>query len=176
MSTYRCIICVEGILKELGILFHSVELGEVELYDRLTAEHKVKLKDSLLKIKLELLDDQQGLTIEKIKIYLQQWMDMDRPIGVKIENRSDYVANKLNCTPDLLADFFQRNEGKVISKYCIEYKVGRAKVQLRTTNNSYDDIAEILHYKNKEYFFKQFKQETGMTPEEYRNGENNEGK
>ena len=54
-------------LTKLGIHYKSVELGEADIiYDISPEEHEL-IKSALLKSGLELMDDNKGVLIEKIK-------------------------------------------------------------------------------------------------------------
>ena len=66
MVSNRCKIVVKEVLREMGLHFIIVDLGEVEIMETLSTEQKEELKASLLESGLELMDDRKAVLIEKI--------------------------------------------------------------------------------------------------------------
>ena len=82
--------------------------------------------------------------------------------------RSQYLYDKLFRSKLTIARTFKKEEGITISQYYISVRVERAQMMLKDIKYSIEDIVVALRYKNKELFFKQFKQATGTTPKAYR--------
>ena len=58
---------VKSALKALGVHFVMLELGEVEIMERLSLEQREFLKIELENAGLELIDDKRSILIEKVK-------------------------------------------------------------------------------------------------------------
>src|SRR5438270_10604835 len=67
MVCIRCKMVVKEELTKLGFHFTSVELGEAEVTEELSAEQHQQVKLALLKSGLELMDDKKSILIQKIK-------------------------------------------------------------------------------------------------------------
>ncbi len=63
----RCIMVVKAELDKLGLQYHTVDLGEVELANALTDKEKNDLDLSLNAIGFKIIEDLKAITIGKIK-------------------------------------------------------------------------------------------------------------
>ena len=67
MVSSRCVLKLQEVLEKLHLNFKIVDLGVVYIMQNLTEETRGLLKDSLLEIGLELMDDKNNVLIETIK-------------------------------------------------------------------------------------------------------------
>src|SRR5688572_29864090 len=67
MVSLRCKMMVQDELKNLGIRYMTVDLGVAEIFEDIDEATFEKLKISLQRSGLELLDDKRSILIEKIK-------------------------------------------------------------------------------------------------------------
>ncbi len=67
MVCVRCKMVVKAELVNLSVHFKTVELGEVEVIETLTAEQTIQLKEALLQSAFELMDDKKSVLIQQIK-------------------------------------------------------------------------------------------------------------
>ena len=67
MVSIRCIMAVKAVLKNIGLHFIVVDLGEVEIMEDLSDEVLQTLRVDLHDIGLELMDDKKAILIEKTK-------------------------------------------------------------------------------------------------------------
>ena len=67
MVSTRCKMAVKDALRGLGLHFVMVELGEVDIMEKITEEQRKQLSVALLDSGLELMDDKRAVLIEKIK-------------------------------------------------------------------------------------------------------------
>ena len=67
MVSLRCKMIVKSELEKLGLHFTIVELGEVEIKEKLSVKKTGKLQAVLANSGLELLEDKKSMLIEKIK-------------------------------------------------------------------------------------------------------------
>src|ERR1035437_8466282 len=94
MVSIRCKMVVRAILKNLGLHYSNVELGEVNIMENITDQEREQIKTALLKSGLELMDGKKAILIEKIKNVIVEMIHYTDELP-KI-NFSDYLSEKLN--------------------------------------------------------------------------------
>lgn len=67
MVSLRCKMAVEKKLALQNLHCLSIDLGKVEISEEISLEERDNLKENLLKVGLELIDDKKIVRIEKIK-------------------------------------------------------------------------------------------------------------
>jgi two-component system response regulator YesN len=107
----------------------------------------------------ETCDDTQ-IIIKKIIHYLEQ--------NITQKITLDDVANKFFINKSYVCYLFRKNYDKTFSQYVNNLKIERAKELLANTNLSNEKIAEYLSYCDYYYFTRVFKNNTGISPFEYR--------
>lgn len=85
----------------------------------------------------------------------------------------DTLATHAGVSRAYLSTLFHREMGMTISAYIIKRRVEAARNMLRYTRRSAAEIAEYLAFSNPSHFQRVFKQETGVTPGEYRRAVSN---
>ena len=78
------------------------------------------------------------------------------------------LADLVHFSPSHLSVIFSQQTGETLSKYLINYRIGKAKEALCCTSKKSSQIAEETGYKDPHYFSYMFKKVTGMTPTQYR--------
>ena len=81
----------------------------------------------------------------------------------ELEEALHYSGNYLNT-------IVKRYTGMCLFDYGMSFCLEKAKWMLKNTNVSVSAIAEKLQFTNRTHFYKLFKKEYGMTPQEYRKG------
>ena len=94
MVSNRCKMAVKEALKEIGLHFIVVDLGEVEIMEDLTVEQRDQLKIGLLQSGLELMDDKRAVLIEKINNVITEMIHYSDEVPKM--NYSDYISKKLD--------------------------------------------------------------------------------
>ena len=164
--TNHCKMEVKAELTKLGLHFIVVDLGEIEIMEELTADQRVRLKDSLSSIGYELMDDKRAILIERI-------------IGVIIEmvhnttevnklNFSEYLSEKLNHHYTYLSNIFSEVKGITIQQFIIIHKVERIKELLMYDELNLTEISYLLNYSSVAHLSNQFKKITGLTPSHFK--------
>lgn len=162
MVCIRCKLVVKSELHALGIKYHTVDLGEVELEESLSVEQHAKLKQALLKSHLALIDDKRSILIEKIKHSIIERIHYDdEPILV---NFSDFLSDKLHYNFNYLSKLFAEVKGITIEQYIISHKIERIKELLLYDELNLKEIAHLLNYSSVAHLSAQFKKMTGLTP------------
>ncbi len=142
-----------------GITFLIFENRYPHFYQLVAREERQqKYKRSLI----------QGLNKEKIISRLQELME-DEKIYQQYELKLDAVAAMLLVTPHQLSEFINDYLGMNFSGYVNTYRVKEAKeLLIRNPERSILSIGMEVGFGSKQSFNKIFKQNTGITPSEYR--------
>ena len=82
---------------------------------------------------------------------------------------NELIATMFNYDPGYLSQLMKDYTGKTLRQYLISYRLKIAKENLITTDDSINIIAWKSGFQSTAYFIKIFKEQTGMTPKEYRN-------
>jgi len=153
---------VKDILEQVDIPYLSVELGEVNTCEELTAEQLKLLKERLKCADLELMDDKKAQLIEKIKGVIIEMIHYDEELPkVKF---SVYLSKKLNHNYTYLANLFSETEGTTIEHFMILHKIEKVKELIMYNDLNLSEIAWKLHYSSVAHLSHQFKKVTGLTP------------
>ena len=157
--------CLRSLLDAKG-LEYEIREGEIFLQTLLNKTEMEQLEEELKSCMFVVMDNTAPLSLDKIYSVLNLWLHRDPT--KQYPKRSDFLKENLNKEYCTIRDYFKDNTGKSVSEYCIRYTIERAKELLRNTSMSIAEIGDAMHYSDTDYFCKQFKLKTGMTPEEYR--------
>jgi AraC-like DNA-binding protein len=170
MVSVRCKMMVKSELDKLGIRCMKVELGEVEIMDRMTPEQLQLFREGLKRSGLELMDDHKAILIEKIKnTIIEMIHHEDEPIKI---NFSNFLSEKLNHDYTYLANLFSEVTGTTIEHYIINHKIERVKELLIYDELNLTEISYKLNYSSVAHLSTQFKKVTGLTPTFYKHLKN----
>ncbi|MDE7397109.1 MAG: helix-turn-helix domain-containing protein [Muribaculum sp.] len=86
----------------------------------------------------------------------------------RIERSVTYYAEKLCVTPKHLSATVKEVSGRTASQWIDSYVIAEAKLKLRHSGMTIQEIATELNFPNQSFFGKYFKNLTGMSPREYR--------
>ncbi|MHA3789401.1 helix-turn-helix domain-containing protein [Flavobacterium hauense] len=162
----RCITAVRNELEQMDIIITSLELGEAEIVNDLSADEQHQLEQSLKKIGFELIGDKKSRIIEQIKteiVYLVHHSD-----EILKTNLSVWLSEKLHYDYTYLSNLFSEIEGTTIEKYYIAQRIEKVKELLVYDELSLAEIADSLGYSSAAYLSSQFKKVTGLTPTFYK--------
>jgi AraC-like DNA-binding protein len=166
MVSLRCKLMVKSEFEKLNIPYRFIELGFVEMYDKIEPELYEKLKINLLQSGLEILEDQKSILIERVKnmiIELVHYSDELPQI-----NLSDYLSEKLGLDYTYLANTFSEVKGITIQQFMIMHKIERVKELLLYDELNLTEISYKLNYSSVAHLSGQFKKITGLTPTFYK--------
>jgi len=162
MVSIRCKMVLKEAFKKVGLHYVTINLGEVEVLEKMTDKQREKLKAILLKSKLELMDDKKAILIERIKnviVEMVHYVD-DLPKT----NFSDYLTNILKHDYTYMANIFSETQGTTIEHYIIMHKIEKVKELIIYDELNLSEIAYKLHYSSVSHLSHQFKKITGLTP------------
>lgn len=162
MVSLRCKLMVKSVLKDLGLRYGAVELGEVEIIEPISQTQRDRLKVKLAKSGLELMDDKKSMLIEKIKNIIVEMVHFKDEVPKF--NFSDYLAEKLDLDYTYLAGLFSHATGTTIEHYIIAHKIERVKELLLYDELNLTEISYRLNYSSVAHLSNQFKKVTGLTP------------
>jgi AraC-like DNA-binding protein len=167
MVSIRCKMIVKSELERLGLTHGAVDLGEVDILEKITPEQNEQLRVALLKSGLELMDDKKAVLIERIKsIIIEMIHYEDDPPKIK---NSTYISKKLGHNYTYLANLFSEATGTTIEHYIIIHKIERAKELIIYNELNLTEIAFKLNYSSVAHLSTQFKKITGLTPTFFKN-------
>jgi len=167
MVSIRCKIIVRAELEKLGLHPLSIELGEVEIKENISAQKLEQLNTALKTSELELLDDKRSIIVEKIRriiIEMVHYSD-EHPKT----NFSDYLCEILDENYTTLSHLFSEVRGITIEHYMIAQKIEKAKELITYGELTLSEIAFKLHYSSVAHLSAQFKKTTGLTPTYFKN-------
>ena len=162
MVSLRCKMVVKAAAEELKIPYNSVELGFIELNEKLSEVVLEKFRTKLLKSGLEVLDDKRSILIEKIKNVIIEMVHYSDEFP-KV-NFSNYLSEKLHYDYTYLSNLFTEVKGTTIQQFIIMHKIEKAKELIMYDEMSLAEIAFTLNYSSAAHFSTQFKKVTGLTP------------
>jgi len=159
-------MAVREVLRELGLHFIVVDLGEVDLMEDLDDELWEKLKTSLLKNGFELMDDKRAVLIERIiNAIIEMVHYTDGMIKV---NFSDFLSEKLDRDYTYLSNIFTEVKGITIQQFIINHKIERIKELLIYDELNLTEISYKLNYSSVAHLSNQFKKVTGLSPSHFK--------
>jgi len=160
MVSNRCKLAVKEALRNLGLHFIVVDLGEVEIMEILTIEQREELKIAL----------HSSVLIEKIKNAIVEMVHHANET-VKV-NFSNYLSEKLNHDYTYLANLFSEVQGTSIEQFIISHKIERIKELIIYDELSITEIAWKMNYSSVAHLSNQFKKVTGLSPSHFKQMKN----
>ena len=160
-------------LTALGLQYKTVELGRVELTEKLRDEQRQQLRLALLESGLELLCSAKAVLIENTKAVIGEMLH--DAAGLRKSKNSAYISHKLRYDYTYLATLFSEATGGTIEQYTIELRIEQAKQLLLQRQLSLTQIAHELNYSSVAHLSNQFKKVTGLTPTVFKQHNVNQG-
>jgi len=166
MVSLRCKMLVQEELRQIGITDASVDLGVVEVAEKISQTQRQQLKENLHKAGLELLEDQKSILIERIKNVIVDMVHYSEELP-KV-NYSEYIAQKLDHDYTYLSNVFSEVKGVTIQHFIIQHKIEKVKELLLYGELNLSEISHKMDYSSVAHLSHQFKKVTGMTPSSYK--------
>jgi AraC-like DNA-binding protein len=166
MVSNRCKMVVKEELKKLGLHFIMVDLGEVDIMEKLSLYQRNQLKAALLESGLELMDDKRAVLIEKIKTVIINMVHHSDEIPKM--NFSNFLSEKLNQDYTYLSNLFSEVQGTTIEHFIIAHKTERIKELIIYGELNITEIAWKMNYSSVAHLSSQFKKVTGLSPTHFK--------
>lgn len=110
-------------------------------------------------------DEEQKASFIAQKVIRYMYENYQNPeLSIKI--LADYVY----LTPTYLSNLFKKQTNQTIGQYLTDIRMEEAKKRIRDPKFRLYEIADLVGYRDANYFAKMFKKKTGYTPKEYREG------
>ncbi|MFT4534530.1 MAG: methylphosphotriester-DNA--protein-cysteine methyltransferase [Saprospiraceae bacterium] len=154
-------------LSKLGLLYTSLELGEVHLAKPITKKQRRKLKKSLHEYGLELMKGKKAILVEKIVSIIVDMIHQTEEMPEM--NFSVFLTNELNRDYHALSTLFSKTKGITIEHFIILHKIERVKELIMYDELSLTEISYKMHYSSVAHLSNQFKKVTGLTPTFFKN-------
>ena len=78
------------------------------------------------------------------------------------------LAELVHLNADYFSVVFKKHFGKTLTEYLLHIRIDYAKELLLKSSQSIDTVAQTVGFSNTSYFYRKFKEVTGITPNEYR--------
>ena len=166
MVSTRCKMAVKEVLKKMGMHFIIVDLGEVEIMEKLSIPVLEQLKQALLGYGLELMDDRKAVLIEKIKNVIIEMVH--HSVELPVMNYSNFISEKLQHDYTYLSNIFSEVKGITIQQFIILHKIERIKELIIYDELNLTEIAWKMNYSSVAHLSNQFKKVTGLTPSHFK--------
>lgn len=159
-----------------------LNMARSELGDQvLSEEQKQKRLDRFAKScetvgTLEELFAQYRKFLETLSTRREEGTYVSRPVARAVEfihqnYRKDIsleaIAGYAEMSPNYVCSLFKKEIGMNLTRYLMEYRIGKAKQLLISTNMRSYEIAAATGFRNDSYFSRSFKKYTGYSPSEY---------
>ena len=166
MVCLRCMEAVKGTLKEVNIPFISIELGKVQIKNKISIKQKQQLKALLHEKGFELIEDRNTRLVNEIKsIIIEEIHHKEEASPV---NFSTLLSEKLHYEYTHLSRLFSAMEGQTIEKFVLAQKIEKVKELLTYDELSLAEIAFQMNYSSSAHLSSQFKKIMGMTPSAFK--------
>ena len=167
MVCSRCKMVVKSVFESIGINPIAVELGEVELQNKIDENQKSQLLKNLRPLGFDVIDDRKSKTIDKIKTLI---IDLVQNKNNDLKsNLSHYLSQELHQDYSTLSNLFSEVENTTIEKYFINQKIEKVKELIIYDELSLSEIAYSLNYSTVSHLSNQFKKVTGFSPTYFKN-------
>lgn len=99
-----------------------------------------------------------------IQVVLDYLKENSSSSAISIED----IAKKTFYSPKYFQNLFKKQTGMSVGTFVRKHKIGIAQQLLKTTSLSVQEIMEHININDSKNFYAYFKEETGMTPAQYR--------
>lgn len=165
MVCNRCILVVKQELEKIGVEPVQINLGTVTLAKQPTEAQLALLKDELLAVGFELLDDKKKKLIEQIKTLIIKKVQKEIEEHFSI---SEYITTALHKDYTAASRLFSEVEAITIEQFFILQKIEKVKELLTYNELTLSEIAYRLGYNTVGHLSTQFKKVTGLTPTNFK--------
>lgn len=166
MVCNNCVGALERLLRQLGFDVKEIGLGYAVVDgEALTAEQRQALVEGLPSLGFELIENRDEQLVESVKHEILRHINGDEPCHL---NLSHCLAHATGHDYKSLSRIFSTHEGRTIEKFYVAAKVEKVKELLSYGDIPLSEIAYRLGYSSVAFLSRQFKQETGLTPSQFR--------
>lgn len=110
-------------------------------------------------------------TVERFETLLNDFFSSDKPQTVGLPSVA-YCASELNLSANYFGDLVKKETGKSAHEFMTLKLIDVAKSRIFDATKSVSEIAYELGFKYPQHFSRVFKQQVGVSPQEYRSSIN----
>jgi AraC-like DNA-binding protein len=166
MACESCKVLVKEELIKLGKQPTHVELGEVDVKEKLSEKEKKQFSAAIKKAGLELTNNKEGMLVDNIKATITDYVVNAEQIK---SNLSTYLSKKLNYDYAYMSSYFSAMQATTIEQFAISLKIEKAKEMLAIDGLTLTEIADKLNYSSVAHLSAQFKKVTGLSASHFKN-------
>jgi len=170
MVSRCCIVLIREKLEKAGILVDEISLGKATIRFDETRVSRVDIRQVLLELGTDLIEDREQQLVEKIKLAVIELIHHMNNVD-SIVRKSDYLVEKLGLSYSYLSRIFSSHENITLERYIILNKIERIKELIDQDEFTLSEIAFMMDYSSVQYLSSQFRNITGMTVSEYKAGD-----
>ena len=111
--------------------------------------------------------EETGMEADRNKRIFKQFMDELSEDG-GIHRSVSYYADRLCYSPKYISGAIKEISGRTPTEWINEYTIEQIKYQLKHSDKSVKEIAEMFNFPNQSFFGKYVKAHVGMSPARYR--------
>jgi len=141
-----------------------------EKHHRREAIIKILLTECILEIDNIFIDREYSSNFQPLsrqEILLQNFFQLLQ-VNIKYEHQVTFYSDKLNVTPQYLALVLKQLTGKTTREWIAHALLTEAKILIKHSQNSIQQISDFLNFCDASAFGKFFKNLTGKTPFKYK--------
>lgn len=161
--------CVADFLEELQIPRSEIVPPDMSSGSLQRMEEASAYVAGIMSKALELREMAAGNRYRDIVRRVMQYIDenyADEELSLNL------LAAQVNFSPNHLSMVFSQQTGQTLIKYLTDVRMNKAKELLRCTGKKSSVISAEVGYKDPHYFSYLFKKTQGMTPTQFRSGQN----
>lgn len=169
MVSSRCIVAVRQMMKQLDLVERErISLGRAVVgYE--DERQLAQFVDALPSIGFSLVEDDGQQHVEMIKAAAIELFYHGNNANSLIRN-SDHLSERTGMPYHQLSRVFSEQTGTTLEKYIILLKIERVKELLSYKDLTLSEISYQMGYSSVQYLSNQFKQVTGVTPKQFKDG------
>lgn len=173
MVSSRCIVAIRQMLKQLDMTERErISLGRAVVgYE--DERQLAQFIDALPSIGFSLVEDEGQQNVEMIKSAAIELFYHGNNANSLIRN-SDHLSERTGMPYHQLSRVFSEQTGTTLEKYIILLKIERVKELLSYKDLTLSEISYQMGYSSVQYLSNQFKQITGVTPKQFKDGKGGE--
>ena len=153
----------EEIKQYIYTIFNEVQRQRIGYID-IAKGYIIRLMDFLIRnYDYRFSEKESELYYKNLFDTVTQYMN-DHLATVSMED----LAQEFHFHPNYFNNLIKKNTGLTYSAFLIRLRINRAKQLLESTDFTIDEIAWLIGYHNKGFFYKCFTEDCGLSPKQYR--------
>jgi AraC family transcriptional regulator len=164
-----CIRVISDEFEKAGLQIEKIELGSVTINTGKHKTHTKKIREILNRVGFDIITERDHQIVEKIKLAVIELIHQLNNVD-SIIRKSDYIVEKLGMSYQHISKIFSQYESITIERFIILNKIEKIKELVLTEEFTLSEIAFMMDYSSVQHLSMQFKQITGCTVSEFKNG------